>query len=383
MARAGLEARAPLAPSRGGDPSLAATLPAAWASWEGATGREGTGAGAAAFSSAMTTAAVPLGSADLGEQLAALATGVGVAWEWQPELLRVTGREPLAALDRIVTQAVKDLTPGEGKLALVLHAKGQFRGLFAVLAGESEVLLLAPPGRGGEVAAQLERYLALSRCRVAAVPVVGTATVSGPGWEAVAGGCGAEVERLHRGGWSATGEGEERLTWCGWTFLGVPGVTVAAAGKAGLAALRRRLEERGAVAVGSEALEVARITAAWPAWGAELSETTLPPEIAILDDLAISYRKGCYTGQETIARMKTYGHPNWRLERLRQVGGGEEAPDLPAELYLPAGDKPKGRLTSWARHPEHGGVALALLHRTVAPGAALHDRRGREFVPPD
>jgi len=328
----------------------------------------------------MTTALDSLGGAALGQQLVAVTQGVAVAWGWQPELLRVTGREPLAALDRIVTQAVKDLTPGEGKLALVLHAKGQFRGLFAVLAGESEVLLLAPPGRGGEVAAQLERYLALSRCRVAAVPVVGMVTVLGPGWQAVAGACGAEVERLHRGGWSATGGEENRLTWCGWTFLGVPGVAVAAAGQGGLEALRRRLEESGAVAVGAEAVEVVRITAAWPAWGAELTAATLPPEIAILDDLAISYRKGCYTGQETIARMKTYGHPNWCLERLRQVGGPEEAPDLPAELYLSAGDKPKGRLTSWAYHPEHGGLALALLHRTVAPGVALHDRRGRVFV---
>jgi len=313
--------------------------------------------------------------------LAAVTGGVAVAWEWQPELLRVTGPQPLAALDRIVTQAVKELALGEGKLALVLHAKGQFRGLFAVLAAESEVLLLTPPGRGAEVVAQLERYLALSRCRIAPLPVVQVTTVLGPGWEAAAGGCGAEVERLRRGGWSATGDGDHRLIWCGWTFLGVPGVVVAAAGEAGLDPLRLRLEESGAVAVGREALEVARIAAGWPAWGAELTETTLPPEIALLDELAISYRKGCYTGQETIARMKTYGHPNWRPVSLRQVAGPDAPPDLPAELYLHGGDKPKGRLTSWARHPDQGGLALALLHRTVAPAAAVHDRHGREFLP--
>ncbi len=336
-------------------------------------------AAAAALFGAMTTSHVSPAGAALSEQLAALAAGAAVAWEWQPQLLRVSGCEPLAALDRIVTQAVKDLAPGEGRLALVLHAKGQFRGLFAVLAAESEVLLLAPPGRSQDVVAQLERYLALSRCHIAPRPVVEVTTLLGPGWETVARGYGVDHERLRRGGWSATGEGEERLIWCGWTFLGVPGVAVAAAGEGGLAALRRRLEESGAVAVGREALEVARLGAGWPAWGAELTETTLPPEIAILDELAISYRKGCYTGQETIARMKTYGHPNWRLERLRQVEGPDEAPHLPAELYLHGGDRPKGRLTSWARHPEHGGLALALVHRSAEPAAPLHDRHGRVF----
>ncbi|MEP0775397.1 MAG: hypothetical protein HRF46_13680, partial [Acidobacteriota bacterium] len=101
------------------------------------------------------------------------------------------GKEPLAALDRIVTQAVKQLQPGEGRLALLLHAKGQFRALFAVLADGEGATLLAPPGRGSEVAAGLERYLALSRCRLEQSPPAAL-TLLGPGWEAVVAACGAD-----------------------------------------------------------------------------------------------------------------------------------------------------------------------------------------------
>lgn len=316
----------------------------------------------------------------LREQLAALANGVAVAWGWRPELLRVTGSQPLAALDRIVSQAVKDLSPGEGRLALVLHARGQFRGLFAVLAEAGEAWLLVPAGRAGELAKGLERYLALSRCRIEPMASVGTAVLVGPGWEAVAAGYGAELERLRRGGWSATGAGEDRLIWYGWTLLGVAGAVVAFTGEAARQAFARRLAEVGAVAVEDEALELVRIAAGWPAWGAELTDATLPPEIAVLDELAISYRKGCYTGQETIARMKTYGHPNWRLVRLCQVAGPTGKPELPADLFPRNSDKPKARLTSWAWHPDRGGVALAMLHRTAPPEERLHDRSGREFA---
>ena len=316
----------------------------------------------------------------LREQLAALADGVAVAWGWRPELLRVTGNQPLAALDRIVSQAVKDLAPGEGKLTLVLHARGQFRGLFVVLGEVGGALLLAPPDRANDVAKGLERYVALSRCRIEPMAGVGTATLVGPGWEAVAAGFGAELERLRRGGWSATGEGDERLIWCGWTLLGVAGAVVAFTAEAARQALARCLAQVGAVAVEPEAIEIARIAAGWPAWGAELTDATLPPEIAVLDELAISYRKGCYTGQETIARMKTYGHPNWRLVRLCQVAGPTEKPELPADLFAPDSDKPTGRLTTWAWHPDRGGGALAMLHRTAPPEVRLHDRGGREFT---
>ncbi|MEP0773568.1 MAG: hypothetical protein HRF46_04300, partial [Acidobacteriota bacterium] len=156
---------------------------------------------------------------------------------------------------------------------------------------------------------------------------------------------------------------------------------VAAGGAPAFEILERQLAVAAAEPIQTPTLECVRILAAWPAWGAELTEVTLPPEVAILDELAISYRKGCYTGQETIARMKTYGHPNWRLVRLRQEAGAETAPALPCELFLEEGGKPKGRLTSWAHHPQLGGVALGMVHRIAPQDAPLLSADGRRFAP--
>lgn len=340
----------------------------------------GTAESGARLSGAMKTDAVELELTETVQQLSAVTGGLAVARGWRPEVLRVRGTEPLTALDRIVTQAVKQLRPGEGGLALLLHAKGQFRAVFAVLADGEGATLLAPPGRGGEVLAGLERYLALSRCRLerSSPPAL---TLLGPGWEVIVASCGADPAPLRAGGWAAVGEGEGRLEFFGWTLLGLPGVVVTAEGVLAAETLERRLAVQGAVPIGQPALECARILAGWPAWGAELTEATLPPEVAVLDELAISYRKGCYTGQETIARMKTYGHPNWRLVRLRQEAGAETAPALPCELFLEQGGKAKGRLTSWARHPQLGGVALGMVHRTVPQDAPLLSADGRRFVP--
>lgn len=326
----------------------------------------------------MMTTTVHPPAAPLPVQLAALSSRVAVAVGGKLELVRVTGREPLAVLDRIVSQAVKDLAPGEGKLALLLHAKGQFRALFAVLAADGEAWLLPPPGRAEAVVAALARFLALSRCQVQPAAAEFTATVLGPGWEEVAAARGVEVERLRRGGWAKDGDGE--LTWFGWTFVGLGGAVVMGEGGSG-ASLLDHLAARGAVAVGEEALEVARLAAGWPAWGAELTDSTLPPEVPVLDELAISYHKGCYTGQETIARMKTYGHPNWQLVRLGQVAGPTTPPTLPARLAAAGGGKGGGRLTSWALHPEGWGMGLGFVHRLAAHERTFHDDEGRTFTP--
>ena len=107
--------------------------------------------------------------------------------------------------------------------------------------------------------------------------------------------------------------------------------------------------------------EARRVAAGVPRWGAELNEDTLPPE-AGLEVRAISYDKGCYVGQETISRLKSVGHVNRHLRRLRAVG---PAP-LVAGLHLhelaaagaPGPGREVGRVTSAA-----GGFALGYVRR--------------------
>jgi tRNA-modifying protein YgfZ len=133
-------------------------------------------------------------------------------------------------------------------------------------------------------------------------------------------------------------------------------------------ALWRSAIELGAVPAGLDAWDTARIEAGRPEWGIDIDDTTIPQE-ANLDDLhAISYTKGCYTGQETVARVHFRGHVNRHLRGLSYPGS--VALPRGAQL-LGEGDKVIGDVRSSAVSPRLGGIALAMVRREVAPGASV------------
>jgi folate-binding protein YgfZ len=137
------------------------------------------------------------------------------------------------------------------------------------------------------------------------------------------------------------------------------------------ASLRRKLEGAGILAGSRETWEIARIESGRPEWGADMDETTLPQE-ANFDELgAISYTKGCYIGQETVARVHFRGHVNRFLRRLRFVT--RPAPPKGAELLDESG-KVIGDVRSSALSPRFGGVALGMVRREVAAGTTLQAR---------
>jgi tRNA-modifying protein YgfZ len=306
-------------------------------------------------------------------QLAAVEGGVGALDQPAGDVLRLAGGDALLALDRVVSQEVRSLRDGEGRLALLLAPKGQFRALLAVFRAAGEAFLLAPPGRGAEVAASLAGYLRLSRVVVEPVDWSGGATLLlGPDRERVAQASGAGTAAIRGGGAAISGAAGERTLWLGRCFAGAAGAVAVCESDAARPHLAEALAAAGAVPLVAEVVELERIRRGFPAWGAELTETVLPPEVGI-DELAVSYSKGCYVGQETIARMRTYGHPNRALVAVRQTGGAAESPpSLPLPLAAAGEDKTRGALTSFARHPRHGGVGLALVRREVAAeGTAL------------
>ena len=242
----------------------------------------------------------------------------------------------------------------------------------AVFVDGEQSYLLAPPGRGRELARGLGTYLLLSRCAADPVAAAGMLAVLGARWrEAVAAAGGTTPSE---NGWIAA----PGVLWFGRTLLGVPGAVAVAQDPERLAALRGALEATGTPPVSEGAVEVARIRVGWPAWGAELTETVLPPEVGIEGE-TVSYSKGCYVGQETLARMRTYGHPTQGLAGLRQLPGSGDKPALPVPLAEVGEAKTRGSLTSWGLHPEHGGVGLALVRRELTqPGTRLAGD-GREF----
>jgi tRNA-modifying protein YgfZ len=115
----------------------------------------------------------------------------------------------------------------------------------------------------------------------------------------------------------------------------------------------------------AEKLETMRIEAGTPAWGKEIDERVLPAEAGLVER-AVSLTKGCYPGQEPIARLHYRGHANRGLRVLRIEGDG--VPDADAELRF--GDKIVGRVTSAARS-DGGVVALAYVRVEVPPEAEL------------
>jgi folate-binding protein YgfZ len=127
--------------------------------------------------------------------------------------------------------------------------------------------------------------------------------------------------------------------------------------------------ERGATPAHAGAFDVARIEAGRPAWGVDMDDNTLPQE-ANLDELhAISYTKGCYTGQETVARVHFRGHVNKHLRGIRFDSA--VVPLRGAELMDEGGERVVGDVRSAAVSPRLGGVGLAMIRREVATGASL------------
>jgi folate-binding protein YgfZ len=128
--------------------------------------------------------------------------------------------------------------------------------------------------------------------------------------------------------------------------------------------LREALTDAGAVEVGPEVAEIVRIEAGTPRFGAEMSAETMPAEAGIVER-AVSFDKGCYIGQEPVARLHYKGRPNRHLRGLELSAPAE------AGESLRLGEKEVGRIGSAAVSPARGPIALAIVRREAEPGAEL------------
>jgi tRNA-modifying protein YgfZ len=128
--------------------------------------------------------------------------------------------------------------------------------------------------------------------------------------------------------------------------------------------VRAALIEAGAAEVGEDAAEIVRVERGRPRYGVDMDDGTMPAEAA-LSERAVSFTKGCYVGQETVARLHWKGKPNRHLRGLRlseTAGGGEE---------LRLGEKSVGRIGTAVVSPRHGPIALAIVRREASPGDTL------------
>ena len=220
----------------------------------------------------------------------------------------------------MVSNDVAALGPGEACDALLLTAKARLIAPLVVLRrGHDDFLLLTEPELGERVRAELVRFRFAAKVEI---------------------------------------ELEEHTSH---VVFGGDGIPTEAYGEPAAEVLDGGLEPT----LEAEDLELLRIRAGSPAWGKELDDRILPAE-AGLDATAISFTKGCYPGQEPIARLHYRGHANRGLRVLELDG---EVP--PADTELELDGKVVGRITSAARDGERV-VALAYVRREVPEGAPLN-----------
>jgi tRNA-modifying protein YgfZ len=144
------------------------------------------------------------------------------------------------------------------------------------------------------------------------------------------------------------------------TDLGVD--VICAAEEAG--DVRARLEAAGAVRIAETDAEVRRVESGRPRYGVDLDESVIPQE-AGLNERAVSFTKGCYVGQETVARLHYRGKPNRHLRGLRLSSFA------PTGTPLRLGEREVGRLGSVVESPRFGPIALAIVRREAGPGDVL------------
>ena len=298
-------------------------------------------------------------------EVAAARAGSGLYDLSARELLRVSGDDRDSFLHGMVTNEVKALPEDGVTYAALLTPKGAMVSDARIWRERSSLLVEAEPGRGEPVRAFLEKYLISEDVELRPCSELALLALSGPRTAAVL----SEVWGL------ASGPAEGRSARVGVEgvecrvgpshLAGVPGADLLVP-RAGLEAVYRRLTLAGATPVGFDAWEVLRVEAGVPRFGADLEETTIPLEARL--ERAISYQKGCYIGQEVIARATFRGHVNRLLCGLLL---GEAAPSRHAELRKE--DRKVGFVTSVVASPTLGQhIGLGYVHRDhVTPGTKL------------
>jgi tRNA-modifying protein YgfZ len=300
----------------------------------------------------------------LGREYAALVAGCGVLDRSERGKLALTGAGVVEFLNGQVTNELTTLRPAEGCYAAFLTHKGKMLGDLRILALGEDVD--APPS---ELALDTERvalqrlFDMIRRFKVGYELELhkrtlerGLLSLIGPGAAAIAG-----AERL-----PDVEHANARVQIDGIHALAVRtdvGIDLLC-DASDTQALRGALAARGATPVSEPAAECLRVERGRPRYGIDLDDSVIPQE-AGLNERAVSFTKGCYVGQETVARLFYKGKPNRHLRGLRL-----SAPASSGEELL-LGERTVGQITSAVVSPALGPIALALVRREAEPGSVV------------
>ena len=290
--------------------------------------------------------------------------------------VELTGRDRAKFLHNFCTNDVKALRPGEGCEAFVPNVKGKLLGHVFVFAGADALWVESVAGSSEFLVSHLDRYLISEDVRIRdRTADWGELYLSGAEAAGHLGRLGVAAETLARNGHvsgelSGTAVSVRRVDW-----LAVPGFLVAAP-RERLAELWTALTAAGVRPAGADASNALRIEAGLPLYGVDMTDENLAQEAA-RTPRAISFTKGCYLGQEPIARIDALGHVNRELRGLRLASVPRRGD------VVTANGQQVGAVTSAAVVPATGeSVALAYVRRSAAkPGAEVGVLVGGREVP--
>lgn len=300
-------------------------------------------------------------------------------------VVEVAGEDRLSWLDSITSQSLTGLTPGGSTELLILDPQGRVEHAAAVFDDGASTWLLADAGDVEAMAAWLSRMVFRARASVTVRPEL-TAVGFFPGGAAEDAARGAAIAPagvpvVWRDPWPEVQPGGHQYARTAVHPASDYHWQVAILDDAGAAAVA------SLPLAGTFAAEALRVAAWRPRWQSEVDERALPHEVDWLRT-AVHLNKGCYRGQETVAKVHNLGHPPRRLVALDLDGSDDLLPEPGAIVH--AGDTEIGHVTSVARHYEDGPIALALIRRradegplTVRVGEGEVAATPREIVPSD
>jgi len=298
----------------------------------------------------------------------ALATGEAIVLLPERGVVTVTGPDRLTWLDSVTSQSIAGLAPGGSAETLLLDPNGRIEHAIRLLDDGETAWLLLDEGEAPALAAWLDRMRFMLRVEVADR----TADYLTYGY----------LERGTHDWPHATAAGHP-LIWVdpwqsvqdgGWQYASATDHPAADWAWREALLARNQAEELDALpTVDPLAAEALRVAAWRPSWRTEVDERTIPNELDWLRS-AVHLAKGCYRGQETVAKVHNLGHPPRRIAFLHLDGSDNVDPAHGDEVVLAGTDDAVGRVTTGANHYELGPIALAVLKRNLDPGAALEVR---------
>jgi len=291
--------------------------------------------------------------------------------------IEISGAQAAATLNGLVTSDVAALKPGQGQYAAALTAKGKIVADLVVLMLDDRLQIHAAPAAAVGLRAMLAKFvnprfatrsdITEDTCDLTLVGSNAAETLARASSGSVTEDTLTTMPQFYHVS-STIGNIPIRIVRLPEVGASNESVYSVIALRTTLDVVRATLRAAGAIDADSTSMDVLRVESGYPEWGIDMDENTLPQE-ANLDDMhAVSYTKGCYIGQETVARIHFRGHVNRTLRRLTFA---DDAQPPRGAILQDSEHRAIGEVRSTARSERSGSIGIGMVRREIDDGAAI------------